>query len=334
MPISSNATFIPTTDEFLAHWAPVNTALAPTPLVLKGNITLAGLQALRATLVANQADVQAQRNEVQWARNAMTIIRTVLLEALGKFNGIVDGHYTGTIYEDSRPKVPGIGVKLQEFTDPMQDARTLWARLESVAMPSGLTPPLTLPVPVPAILTQAASATVNLAIFTNLLTLTQTAHASIKVAEQTLHLARKARDATQKIIYEVLKNYRILAPTRLLNTSILLETMPKLTPDDGHTPDAVNASAVFTAPDKAHIVFAESTDADLDHYELHAVIGADWDTDDAEVIATLPAGASPREFLTDFGLNQPGAAATFSVYVFLKTGNIKGSAPMTITRPA
>lgn len=69
-------------------------------------------------------------------------------------------------------------------------------------------------------------------------------------------------------------------------------------------------------------------------YELHAVTGDDWDAEDAEVVASLPAGAAPREFLTTFGLTQPDAFATFAVYVVLNTGNHAGSAPMAIHRPA
>ena len=334
MAVSSNATYLPTLDEFLAHWPLVNTALGvPTPLVLKGGITLAAMQQIRALLVSNQADVQTQRNEVQIARNTMNILRGVMLDVLGKFNGLLDSFYGGTIFENTRPRVPGSGVNLLDFSDPMQDARSLWVRVEAAPAPAGLTLPLVLPVAVPAILGQAAVATVNLALFTTLLALLQTAHANIKNAEQSLMLARRTRDVTQVTIYEALKNYRTTVPARLPSTSVLLQTMPKLTAEGSRTPEAVNASAVFVAPDKAKIVFEASLDPDLQAYDLHAVTGDDWSAEDAEVVDTLPAGADPREFLTTFGLTQPGAAATFSVYVRLTTGHIKGSAPMTIVRP-
>lgn len=207
-------------------------------------------------------------------------------------------------------------------------------RLEAAAAPAGLTLPIVLNAPVPAILGQAAVNTVNLTLFTTLLALLQTAHANIKTAEQGLMLARKARNKTQATIYEALKGYRMACPARLASTSNLQLTMPKLSVESTRTPDAVNASGIFVAPDKAQIIFEASLDPDLDHCELHAVTGDDWNTEDAEVVLTLPAGADPRLFLTTFGLNQPGASATFSVYVVLNTGNHAGSAPMTITRPA
>ena len=34
-----------------------------------------------------------------------------------------------------------------------------------------------------------------------------------------------------------------------------------------------------------------------------------------------------------FGLTSPGGSATYSVYVVLTTGNVKGSTPMTMVRP-
>lgn len=334
MAISSNASYLPTIDEFTSHWALVNAELGGVnPLVLKGSVTLVVMGLMRGQLVTQQAAVQAQRNEVQMARNAMGILRGVLLDVLAKFNGILDGFYEGTIFEGVRPKVPGAGVNLLDFSDPMNDAKSLWAKVELAAAPSGLVLPLVLPVPVPAILGQAAVSTVNQAMFGTLIGLLQTAHINIKSAEQALLLARRERDKNQAAIYEALKNYRITAPARLANTSTLLQTMPKLTPDGTRSPDEVNASAVFVAPDQAKVVFTPSTDVLLLRHELHAVAGEDWSAEDAEVVAVLPKGANPSEFLTNFGLTQPGAAATYSVYVVLTTGNVAGSAPMTVRRP-
>jgi hypothetical protein len=68
-------------------------------------------------------------------------------------------------------------------------------------------------------------------------------------------------------------------------------------------------------------------------HELRGNAGPEFHSGDAVVVGTNPPEA-PREFVTGFGLTQPGAQASFSVYVVLVTGNEKGSAPMTVTRPA
>ena len=55
---------------------------------------------------------------------------------------------------------------------------------------------------------------------------------------------------------------------------------------------------------------------------------------DAVVNASrLPEGGS-REFVTTFGLTQPGAQVALKVYVILTTGNEAGSAPMIVQRSA
>lgn len=335
MPISSNASYIPTANEFLAHWAQVNDSLTPLPnlLVLAGGITIDAMEDLRDDLIDKQQAVQSTLNGRQIAKNTITFIRGVLMEGLSKLNGVLDTYYADTIYGTTRPKMPGAAVPHQEFADPMMDAKDMWARVEEAPVPAGAVLPLVLPVNTPPLMGQPAATGMDLAQFSLVLNMLQDAYAALRRADKDLELARKERNEVQSRIYEALKNYRTAVPARLATGHVLLETLPKLSPDGTRTPDGVNASAVFVPPDKAKVVFEASTDPDLAGYELHAVAGDEWSAEDAEVVATLPAGADPREFLTTFSLNQPGAAASFSVYVVLNTGNSKGSAPMTIQRP-
>jgi hypothetical protein len=62
-------------------------------------------------------------------------------------------------------------------------------------------------------------------------------------------------------------------------------------------------------------------------------VGTDYNNEDAVVIATNLPGAT-REFITPFGLTQPGAEVAMKVYVILTTGNEAGSAAMFVERPA
>ena len=98
------------------------------------------------------------------------------------------------------------------------------------------------------------------------------------------------------------------------------------------TPDPVNASAVFQAPDQAKIVHDPSADPDLSRYELRGTPGDSYDEQDAVTLATHTP-ADPSEFLTGFGLTQPGTRASFKVFVILGTGNEAGSPAMTVERP-
>lgn len=112
----------------------------------------------------------------------------------------------------------------------------------------------------------------------------------------------------------------------------LVETMPRLSPLPGYTPDAVNSSAMFEAPDKAKVVYNASDDLMLAGYQMRGNVGTDYSDEDAVVIATIDPGA-PREFVTTFGLNQPGVPVALKVYVILTTGNEAGSAAMFVQRP-
>lgn len=83
MPIQSNASYIPTMDEFLAHWTQVNAALGATPLVVAkpgGAATpRATFDTLRGTLLGNQTAVQGFINDQEIARGDINIKKAALL---------------------------------------------------------------------------------------------------------------------------------------------------------------------------------------------------------------------------------------------------------------
>ena len=150
---------------------------------------------------------------------------------------------------------------------------------------------------------------------------------------QEVSLARAKRDLIEDQAYDVMKIYREVVPGKLSAFPALVATLPRLSPVPGHTPEAVNASAIFEAPDRTRVVYDESNDGLLHSYELRGNVGEDYSDEDAVVIATnLP--DAPREFVTTFGLNQPGARIAMKVYVVLTTGNEAGSAAMLVQRPS
>lgn len=322
MAITGNASYIPTTNEFIPHWGDVNAALpVPAPLVLKSGLTRAGLITARDDLQTLLDTVQDDLNDVELARGALDLLKPPLLARLNEFNGILDAYYTGTKLHAGRPLAPGITEGEEGFMEPLRDMKSLWVKVNANPAPAGVTLPLLLD----GGLTQAQFVT----LFGDL----RTAYEAVADAEQDLRFTRSQRDRKMADIYEALKSYRLAVPARLPNNQPLLDTLPKLTPDAGHTPDAVNASAVFVAPDQFRVVYDASTDADLKEYQLRGNAGATFKSEDAVVIATNGPAAT-REFLSGFALTQPGAKVSVAVYVITNAGNEKGSTPMTITRPA
>lgn len=115
--------------------------------------------------------------------------------------------------------------------------------------------------------------------------------------------------------------------------SPLVVTIPLLYPPAGRTPEPVTAQVSFdAATTEAVVTFTESDEAELDFYEVRGVSGEVYDGDDEVVLGKIPKGAA-RSFRTSYGLDEPGTAASFKVYVVLITGNEAGSKAVTVTRP-
>jgi hypothetical protein len=123
-------------------------------------------------------------------------------------------------------------------------------------------------------------------------------------------------------------------PTYFAKTHALVESLPKLTPESGSTPDAVTVNGSYiVASLMAKLLWTLSTHANLLHYEIRFCAGPNYSTENETVIGTVLPGAA-LEFLTDAGLANPGNIASFKVYVITTTGNEKGSNTVVITRPA
>lgn len=321
MPITGNASYIPTTNAFLTHWTQVNAALpVGQPLILASGVTRAGLVTLRNDLQDFFDGVQDKLNDVEIASGALLLKKQALLSKLNEFNAVIESSFGGSALAGARPLAPSLGDSEEVFVEPLRDMKSLWVKVNAATPPPGLTLPLVL------------DGGMTRADFVTALGELTLAYESVQEAEQNLKLERLLRDAKKDLIYAALKLYRLAVPARVPGNQALLDSLPKLTPDPGHTPKAVSASAVFQAPDLAHVVYEASEDADLLHYELRGNAGATFKSADAVVIATNQPGEA-RVFDTNFGLTQPGAKVSLAVYVILKTGNEAGSAPMTVTRP-
>jgi hypothetical protein len=323
MPISNNASYIPTIDEFIGHWTLVNGSLTPA-LVVRNEAghssTLAQFSTLRETIRSQALTVVDLLNDQEIARGAIDLKKAQMLAWLTEFNGLLDAYWAGSRFLKARPVPPSETLGEEKFLNPMRDVASLWAKLNADTAPVGLTLPLTL-----------SDGTLQVE-FGNAISDLQDAYTAERMAAQAVVLARAQREENKQSAYLTMKAYRLAVPARAKQFPALVETVPKLTPAGGHTPDPVNASAVFQAPDQAKVVYEASEDAALDHYELRGNPGDAYDDDDAVTIEQRQPGDA-REFLTGFGLTQPGAHVALKVYVVLNMGNEAGSAAMVVTRP-
>ncbi len=324
MAITGNASYIPTMNLFLSHWGLCNDALSPAALVVampdKTSMDRAAFVTLRVDLIDQQAAIQDKLNDEEIARSDIEIKKLQLLGWLNGFNALLEAYYQKTKFFSARPKAPGIGDGQENFTRPLVDVKSLWGKVNAAPAPAGVTLPLTL-----------ADGTTQ-AVFADAVAALLVAYQDMADAEQNSALARVDRDALQVIAYDAMKSYRLAVPPMLAQHPTLVETLPVLTPAAGHTPDSVNVSGVFEPPDASKVVYGASSDPDLQEYQLRGTVGANYSEEDAVVIDSH-APADPREFVTTFGLTQPGARVSLKVFVVLTTGNEAGSATVVIQRP-
>jgi hypothetical protein len=325
MPITGNSSYVPTMNEFIAHWGQANTALAPASLTVRlpNNTTRTRVQFmnLRDTLQTQQNDVIGCLSALQIQRGNIRLQKEVLMTKFAMFVSLMDGYYVQTDFYSARPYAPTFTSGQEAFMRPLVDMMLLWGKLDEGPAPAGVTLPLLL-----------GDGTDRTA-FEELVAGLQNGYAEERNKAQDLTLARAKRNRTQLEAYETMKSYREAVPGRMTAFPEIIDTLPRLTPLPGHTPVPVNASAVFQAPNLAKVVYDASNDPQLERYELRGTIGEEYDEQDAVVISSHGPNET-REFITPFGLNQPGTEIALKVFVILTTGNEAGSATMRVSRPA
>ncbi|MBS1724308.1 MAG: hypothetical protein JSS66_15300 [Armatimonadetes bacterium] len=321
MPISSVGSWLPTIDEFLAHWTDVNAALAPGALTLLGAYNRASLVTDRAAVETAVTDVQNKDNTTQIARGDRDVKRANVKPRFVQFRGAVNGQLPGTRYIPAIPRTPAFTDSPGVWRNALDDMGNLWTTINANSPPiTGFTPPLLL-----------AGGYAVLA-YTTESTAMKTAFTTLETAEQGSQLSREQRDVVFAPVYQRLKQYRQAVVGAFPANSPLIASLPALTPRPGHTPAAVNVSASWDAGlSKARIVYTASTDPDLAEYELRACFGTSYKTSEEQVIGNNLPG--DLEFLTDQGLVASGSKVFYKVYVKLTTGNEKGSKTVNVVRP-
>lgn len=319
MAISGPASYLPTTDEFLGHWSAVDSALgAGNEIVLPGGVNRDGLENKRDTLEEKRSVVQAKNVARELARETIVDLKTTLLLRLNQLKEKVGALHSGSKYDRLLPRTPGIAEGMGNFVEPMDAAESLWEHINADA----------------AIADISLLGNYTLIMFQANLTTLKNAYKTWHNAGIALSIAIEERNDVQDEIYAILLNYRKLLPTNFVKTHALVESLPRLTPLPGSTPNAVTAHGEWVpATQQAKITYSASDAADIVRYELRFCPGPDYNTDLESVVASLDP-ADPREFLTNAGLTAPGNVASFKVYVITDTGNEKGSNPVVITHPA
>ena len=322
--ITGPGSYIVTMNYFDAQWEEAN-SLLPAPYIVRladVNLTMTRAQfgALITTLTTQQNTVQNRLVQQQVARGSINQQKTALLEQFALFVSVLDGYYQNTDFDTVRPVCPGFHDGKEVFCEPLGLMLNMWEEMNVGPAPAGITLPLVL------------SDGTSQSSFASAISALAFAYANEKKKEFLVDLARARRNRTQVKAYEAMKFYREGARNAFRAFPELLDTLPRLTPLPGHTPAPVAASAVFQAPNATKVIYGASTDPALHSYQLRGTAGDHYDENDAVVLGTHGPNEL-REFVTTFGLTQPGVRIALKVFVILNTDNESGSAPMIVERP-
>ena len=314
MAITSNASYIPTCDEFIAHWQMAFLANGQNPVRVRDNFGRADLIALRDKLDQEGRVLRQKINDREFVRGDINILSKALVERLVQFNNRVKVLFPeGSRYVNALPLVPDPHAASSKVIEPLDDAANIWNRInqqgDDIILAGGYTHGQ----------------------FYDQITQLRAKYAEYNQAMVEERVQRGARNETQELIYPRLKQYRELIPTLFPADSNIVATMPRLTPLPGSTPQPVNASAVWDgALQKARLVWDASDNPKLKEYQVRYSVGSKYDETDATVVATITP-TNPLELLTDAGLTQVGAVATYKIFVIVETGNEAGSESLVVT---
>jgi len=330
MPLTDPGSYVGVMDEIAAHWEDVNTELGGAPatdLKIAGGMT-------RALFITLRNDVAGKLTEEQDLENARQVSATdrdqkkdTVKDQLGQFRSMVRAVLPKSKYAGALPIVPQFSAAESKFLAPLDDAASVWARINLDATIPGFTPPLVI-----GPLTQAQ--------YLANITALRTAFTALATAENDQRIGLRERDVLLDDARERMVQYRAAVEAVLGPNHPLTQSLPVITPAPGSTPDPVVLSAVWN-PATAHadLSWPESPNPALLEFEIRRCQGATWNDAIAEVIGNIPAGAGspvlipPITFSTTSGLDSSGDVATFKVFVRLTTGNVAGSNAVTITRP-
>lgn len=321
MPLESPASYPATLVQFLAHWESVNSALGGALVLLEGDRE-DGV-ALGVALKQRMDGVVAAMMAVTLAREGLVDGRAQVRGLLQQFHAAVRAYWPGTPWAGLARRLPPVESALDKFLRPCRSGSRLWRLVEAEPAPVGAPSPVLIGPghDVGRVEFEAAVEGVRLQ------------GLGLEEAEWALDVARARRNAVMLQVRGMLVSYVKALPSRVPAGHYLLDSLPRLWPLPGHTPSPVRAAGAWVPERKvARLTWSESKDAALDHYEVRVCAGPEYSREDEVVLAEVPAGAE-RVLETGLWPGRAGAAASFRVYVVLRTGNARASGVVVVRQP-
>ncbi|WP_269540349.1 hypothetical protein [Cerasicoccus fimbriatus] len=212
MPITSPQSYLPTINEFIAHWELVNEALPPTqPLTVANGRGINNLCALAATLLATIDAVEAALVGMRTESAQVRELKRALNRRFAEFAHLIRALDTAGVFVNSLPSAPKVNHIASKFREPLLKAENIWAsanaELGVIELANGY----------------------GLADFSADLAAFQGAEALWLKAKAEVKSKRADRNGLQRDIYPILREYRRVVQGRMSADSVYVASLPKLT---------------------------------------------------------------------------------------------------------
>lgn len=312
MSLTGPASYHETLTEFLAHWTLANVQAGGGGLVLPDGVGLPEATVMHGRIRDLWAGLISLENGQEISSRAVRLGREEAGARLVEFNRTVRLYWAGLPVAEVLPAVPSPGAGLTHWLRALREALRVWLKVNAGPAPAGVVLPL--------VLTGDAgfSRADMVALYDGLVA----SRDDGEQAELDAGLARAERNALQRRVRVVLGNYRSVVLMRFGEGSPLAESLPRLTPLPGHTPDRPAAAlSVMGDPPVVRLTWEALEEATLKCWQVRFCTGGRYDKKRERVAATiLPDGERVWE--------TPAATARgkiFRLYAVLETGNERGS---------
>jgi hypothetical protein len=247
-----------------------------------------------------------------------------LIPLIKRYRAAIVASLPDTEWARTLPKTPQYASTPDKFLGAFREMKNHWTRLNALA--PGTIPGFTTPFVLPVVGT-------TLAQFTAILGQLEAIYLQLGQVESTVDSLRAGRDNLLPGLKERMKQYRSALPVVLGTTHPSVKNAPRLTPAQASPLPPLNATIHWDAATKKAMVHFNRLpeSAKIARYELRYYPGQRYVARNEQTVEQATASAST--FITDVGLQFPGAIASYRVYAVTDNGRETGSTALMMMAP-
>ncbi len=320
-PLRRASSYPPVMREIYDNWMKANEALSKAsepPITLSGGYSAKDLDTdreeilrrIRAQSALDRARIVAAAERDQ--------AKASLIRRHAQVRSAMTAALSGEINAESAPALPPFGANRSRFMKPFEDLAHVWKAVNALPESSEFAPPLTI-------------GSYKLEDFIKEIEALREMYRALDSSILSARMNRDERDFLLPKAKMRMRQYKNAVFARLGAGHPLVMALPVLSAPHGNAPDAVTLTGEWDeAEGKVRLAWTASSNERLVRYDVRVSPVPKYRAKDERTLAKLP--KTQTTFLTDAGLETPGASALFKVYVVLDSRRAKGSNAVRVRR--